>query len=130
MRLRQATTSLCFRHCVNLLETHGEARARVLDNCLFMFPRYTSTLMNLPWRLLDNPERNFFMRSTASPPWCCCPAVRLALLFFKLVSVSIMNRVRELLYSEQGLNSSRKRRPPHFIVLVRKFCLHDTYNIF
>lgn len=49
------------------------------------------------------------MRSTASPPWCCV-ALFLVLLFLRLVRVSIINLVRELVVASKCDRQRRQRQ--------------------
>lgn len=62
---------------------------------IFSVPYWNEEEICLPCRLLLSPDRNFFILSTASPPWFSV-VFRLSLLFLRLVRVSTMNRVREL----------------------------------
>ena len=125
MRRRRATTCPCSRQSGDLLGTRAGARERVLDReMLVANVSKARGRASAPCRFLLSPERNFFMRSTASPPGPG-PALRFSLLFLRLVRVSTMKRVRELGASVSGKLQVCLEGSLHRIRLAWHLCMDD-----
>lgn len=101
---------------VQVVETHAEGLMRYdCDNCQRRAEREGG---GVPWRFLLRPETNFLRRSTVSAP-ALLSAAFFTLLFLRLVNVSTIKRVRELVTIQDGVMSGRGDDLPHRIRLTR-----------